>query len=68
MSEEIGRHHKKDCFITFFINFLEELTKTRIYTLFNMYSATKLLFEVSISVLNKLIPLFRHNLMICSHR
>ena len=68
MSEEIAGYHKKDYFKTVFINFLEELTKTWIDTLFSMYSATKFLFEVSISVLNKLILLFRHNFMICSYK
>ena len=65
MSEEIAGHHKKDCFGTFFSNFLEELTKTKtwICTLFSMYSEIKLLFEVSIAVLNKLT---RYFLMICS--
>ena len=52
----------------FFINFLEEVTKTRIDTLFSIYSAIKLLFEVFISVLHKLISLFRHKFMICSRK
>ena len=52
MLEEIAGHRKKDCFRTFLINFFYE----------------KLLFEVSDSFLNKLIPFFRHNLMICLHR
>ena len=68
MSLEIAGQHKKDCFKTLFINFLEELTETRIDTLFRMYSATKLLFEVSVSIWHKLILLFRHNFMICSQR
>ena len=68
ISEEIAGHHKKDCIRTLFINFLEELTKILIDTLFSMYSATKLLYEVSISVLNKLILSFRHSFTICPHK
>ena len=49
MSEEIAGHHKKDCFrMLLFNNSLEELTKTCFYTSFGIYSATKLLSEVSI--------------------
>ena len=51
-----------------FINFLEELTKTWINTLFSIYSATKLFFQLFISVLHKVILLFRHKFMICSRK
>ena len=63
MSQEIAEQNKNDCIRMLFINFLEELTKTRTNTLFSIYSATKLLFEVFIFVLHKLILFFRHKFM-----
>ena len=68
MSEELVGHRKKDCVETLFINFFEEITQTWIDTLFSTYFAIKLLFEVSLSVVNKLILSFCHNFMICSQR
>ena len=58
----------KGLFQNVFINFLEELTKTWTNTLFSIYSVTKLLFQIFIFVLHKLVLSFRHKFMMWSRK
>ena len=51
-----------------FINFLEELTKTWINTLFSIYSVTKLLLQIFNFVFHKLVLSFRHKFMMWSRK